>query len=156
MPELSIRFTSDEKVEDSPISVSLFRPDKGTLTKPPRPLRRRWTTFNSATYAGTWKSFHLADRPRITSAPSGIEVGLEDWGRALARASSSARMLPRSGSNLWTRRTKASCLTIDATDPRVLRLRGNCWPTTVGHSSRAASACGGALQQATTGRTQSF
>ena len=33
--ELSIRFTSDEKVEDSPIGVSLFCPEMG-LSTPPR------------------------------------------------------------------------------------------------------------------------
>ena len=34
MLELSVRFTSDEKDEASPISVSLFRPDTGTATNP--------------------------------------------------------------------------------------------------------------------------
>lgn len=34
MLELSLRFESNEKQEDAPITVSLFRLDTGNLTKP--------------------------------------------------------------------------------------------------------------------------
>jgi hypothetical protein len=35
--ELSLRYSSDEKSENSPIAVSLFRPDTGAST-PPAPF----------------------------------------------------------------------------------------------------------------------
>jgi hypothetical protein len=81
--ELSIRFTvADEKAEDSPISVSLFRLDKGALTDPAPftpPLddailkEIRWYL---EVFSGwpTWPDYVRAE---------GIEAALEDWGRAL-------------------------------------------------------------------------
>ena len=80
MLELSVRFTADD--EESPLTVSLFRPDSGVSTAPalfspplddPELANLRWylETFS------TWPigpDYERAER---------IEAGLEDWGRAL-------------------------------------------------------------------------
>ncbi len=82
MLELSLRFESNEKQEDSPITVSLFRPDTGTSTQ-------------STEYQPPLDDAVLADLrwylevfsiwptgPDYQRAES-IEAKLEDWGRSL-------------------------------------------------------------------------
>lgn len=121
MPELSVRFTSDETQPDSPIQVSIFRLDAGVLTNPAPftpPLddavlkEIRWYLED---YSG-WPT--EVDRLRAER----IEQNLEAWGNALR----TAVFQGEDGARLWQQfvddTSPDKLLTIDATDPRVLRL----------------------------------
>ena len=121
MIELSIHFTSDEKDETSPISVRFFRADTGN-----------WTTdvpFESPLddaalddlewyleVFSTWPT-----RPDYKRAER-IEAQMEDWGRALL-----ASVTPdRESAQMWwdfvRDEADSKLITIDAIEPRVLRL----------------------------------
>ncbi|HUX76420.1 MAG TPA: hypothetical protein VMY40_07265, partial [Anaerolineae bacterium] len=119
--ELSVRFTSDEKVADSPIHVSLFRPDTGTATAPvpfEPPLddaalaELRWYLEDFSMWP-TGPDYRRAGR---------VEAQLEDWGRALR----DSVVAGTDAARLWQQFVDADAagklLTVDATDPRVLRL----------------------------------
>ncbi len=118
--ELSIRFTADETTEDSPINVSLFRPDSGTLTDP--------ATFTPPLDDAVLGDLHWY-LEHFSTWPSGpdyehagrIEAKMEPWGRALLQS-----VLTGEASRLWQQFVDADgdgkLVTIDATDPRVLRL----------------------------------
>ncbi|MCL4251296.1 MAG: tetratricopeptide repeat protein [Anaerolineae bacterium] len=121
MPELSVRFTSDEKQPDSPIQVSIFRPDAGVSTNPvpfTPPLddavlkEIRWYLED---YSG-WPT--EVDRLRADR----IEQKLEEWGNDLRTAA----IQGEDGARLWQQFVDDpdpdKLLTIDATDPRALRL----------------------------------
>ena len=127
MIELSIHFTSEEKDETSPISVRLFRADTGTWTTPvgfepplddPELADLRWYL---EVFSGwpTGPDYERAER---------VEARLEDWGRALLKS-----VTPdRESAQVWRQFVDAAppagdagdgkLLTIDAIDPRVLRL----------------------------------
>ncbi|MEE8389617.1 MAG: CHAT domain-containing protein, partial [Anaerolineae bacterium] len=124
MIELSIHFTSDEKDETSPINVRLFRPDTGTWTSDvlftppladPELADLRWYLELFAQWP-TGPDYERARR---------IEADLEDWGRALLES-----VTPdRESAQVWRDFVRdedetgdGKLLTIDAIDPRVLRL----------------------------------
>ncbi|MBI5650344.1 MAG: CHAT domain-containing protein [Chloroflexi bacterium] len=126
--ELSLRFTSDN--DTAPIFVSMFRPDTGTMTNPvpftppldaTQLIDLRWYLEEFS----VWHSEHEAQRA------ARIAHDLESWGRALRdsvlKSNDAARLWQQflDGSVRATHvgATHASpLLTIDATDPRVLRL----------------------------------
>ena len=121
MIELSIHFTSDEKDETSPISVRLFRPDTGNWTDPvpfTPPLADaaladlRWYL---EVFAGwpTGPDYVRAER---------IEARLEDWGRALLESVTPDRESAQVWRDFVRDESDGKLLTIDAVDPRVLRL----------------------------------
>jgi len=121
MLELSMRFTSDEKDQTSPIQVSFFRPDQGTSTSPQPfvpPLNDetlaeiRWYLEIFSIWP-TGPDFERAER---------IYNQFETWGRRLRDS-----VLPdQHAARLWQQfvdaPSKDKSITIDATDPRVLRL----------------------------------
>lgn len=120
MIELSIRFNADEKQPDGRITVSLFRPGGGVGTDPQAfapPLDDKiladihWYLEVFSTWP-TGPDYERAEE---------IESKLEAWGRAL-RDSIRTSM---DAADVWREFLNAEgdkLLTIDATDPRVLRL----------------------------------
>ncbi len=130
MPELSIHFTSpkkdekDVKEEASPIHVRLFRPETGNWTEPTPfepPLDDevladlRWYLETFSEWP-TGPDYERAER---------IEAQMEEWGRALLES-----VTPdRESAQVWRQFADApfaenggKLVTIDAIDPRVLRL----------------------------------
>ncbi len=119
--ELSIRFTSDEKDENSPISVSLFRPDSGVSThlvsfEPPLDDAELADLGWYLEVFWVWPS-----GPDYVRA-EGIEARLEDWGRALLESVTPGRESAQLWRQFADQETDGKLLTVDATDPRVLRL----------------------------------
>ncbi len=121
MIELSLRFTSDEKIDVSPIQVSLLRLGTGVQTSPasftpplddPELKDIRWYLEVFSTWP-TATDYQRAER---------IEAKLEDWGRALL----DSVIADREAGKLWQQFVDAAdpdkLVTLDATDPRVLRL----------------------------------
>jgi len=126
MSELSLRFTSNEKDEQSPITVSVFWQQTGVSTNPVTfapPLgdkelaELRWYLEEFSTWP-TGPDYDRAER---------IEKELENWGRGLFRSVFSEMEAAR----IWQqflmtpddgKPENAKLLTIDAIDPRVLRL----------------------------------
>jgi len=121
MLELSVLFTSTETDPESPIRVSLFRPDSGARTDPVdftppigddelADLRWYLEVFS------TWPTGPDYDRARR------IETRFEEWGRVLLNSVIEQTAAAR----LWQQFSDAidqnKLVTIDATDPRVLRL----------------------------------
>jgi tetratricopeptide (TPR) repeat protein len=166
MSELSIRFTSEN--DAAPIFVSLTRVGTGTYTNPVEftpPLDDaaladlRWYLE----IFSTWPSgpdYERAER---------IENALEDWGRALlesvTRERDAARLWQqflddanvraKHSSTFWETSKNASPLpapiiTIDATDPRVLRLPWELLADDGGHIFARGVSIRRRLQQATT------
>ncbi|MGH7595143.1 MAG: hypothetical protein ACREOI_02275 [bacterium] len=120
MLEISIRFESKEKEEDSPITVSLFRPDTGTSiqqTKYQPPLDDavladlRW-------YLETFSLWPTG--PDYLRAES-IEAKLEDWGRSLLESVTQSREAAQLWQQFLDAEGESKLVTIDAIDPRVLR-----------------------------------
>ena len=157
MLELSVRFTSDEKVEDSPISLSLFRPDGGVSTNPapfeppldePELADLRW-------YLEVFSSWPTG--PDYVRAES-IEAKLEDRGRALLESITADREAAR----LWQQFVDADAedegklLTIDATDPRVLRLPWELLADDGGHIFSQGIGVRRRMQKTTTARVRRF
>lgn len=121
MLELSLRFESNEKQEDSPITVSLFRPDTGTYTsfaefQPPLDdavlVDLRW-------YLETFSIWPTG--PDYVRAES-IESKLENWGRSLLESATREREAVQLWHQFLDTEGDSKLVTIDATDPRVLRL----------------------------------
>jgi len=123
MTELSIHFTSDEKDETSPINVALFRADTGNWTAPvpfepplddPELAELRW-------YLELYPTWPMKEDSERAAR---IQAGLEDWGRKLRDSvitnPDSARMWQQFLDADVTAGSKL--LTIDAIEPRVLRL----------------------------------
>ena len=127
MIELSFRFTTtsngDGNADDNtaaPIHVSLFRPDNGTLTDPAEFI----PPLDDAALAEIhWYLELYSDWPTVVERDRAqrVEQKLEGWGNALRK-----RVLTNeAGLRLWQQFVDApgdKLLTIDATDPRVLRL----------------------------------
>ena len=90
MLELSVRFTSDEKVEDSPISLSLFRPDGGVSTNPAPfdPPLDDAVLADLRWYLEVFSSWPTG--PDYVRAES-IEAKLEDQGRSLLESMTADR-----------------------------------------------------------------
>jgi len=153
-PELSIRFTA--KDDTAPVSVSLFRPDTGTLTNPALftpPLddktlgELRWYLEE---FSG-WPSgpdYERAER---------IENSLENWGRALR----DSVMRGEEAARLWQQFVDAPAggklVTIDAIDSRVLRLPWELLADDGGHVFARGIGVRRRLQKATVvGETKPF
>ncbi|NUM78189.1 hypothetical protein HUU40_27820, partial [candidate division KSB1 bacterium] len=121
MLELSLRFESDEKDQDSPIDVSLFRPDTGSATTPAefQPPLDDAVLADLRWYLETFSIWPTG--PDYLRAAN-IEASLEEWGRSLLE---SVIHEPKAA-QLWQQFLDAAgegkLVTIDATDPRVLRL----------------------------------
>ena len=119
--ELSLRFTSEETTEDSPINLLLFRSDTGTMT-PPSPF-----TPPLAEPQLTDLRWYLEVFPAWPTGPdyqrsTEIEAQLENWGRILLKSVISAGDAARLWQQFVDAEAETKLLTIDATDPRVLRL----------------------------------
>ncbi len=119
--ELSIHFTSDEKDETSPINVRLFRPDSGNWTSAvpftpplddPELADLRWY-LEVFTGWPTGPDYERAER---------IEAQMEDWGRALLESVTPDRESAQVWRQFVDAEGESKLLTIDAIDPRVLRL----------------------------------
>ncbi|MBM3130234.1 MAG: CHAT domain-containing protein [Chloroflexi bacterium] len=158
MSELSIRFTSEN--DTAPIFVSLFRPDTGVSTNP-------------VSFAPPLTDKQLADLrwylEEFSFWPSGpdyeraerIENDFENWGRALRQSVIKGEDAIR----LWQQflddpvgATGRSPLqvTIDATDPRVLRLPWELLADDGGHIFARGIGVRRRLQEHTRGETKSF
>ncbi len=154
MIELSIRFTSDEKDETSLISVSLFRPDTGVSTDlapfdPPLDddvlAELRWYLEIFA----VWPTGPDYGRAEL------IKPQLEGWGRALLESVIAGPKAAR----LWQQFADAGedkLLTIDATDPRVLRLPWELLADEGGHIFAQGIGVRRRLQQATAAPVKPF
>ncbi len=155
MTELSIRFTSDEKDETSPINVSLFRPDTGVSTDPAPftpPLDDdvladlRWYLEIFAGWP-TGPDYARAERTKSQ---------LEGWGRALR----DSVIAETEAARLWQQFVDApgegKLLTIDATDPRVLRLPWELLADEGGHIFAQGIGVRRRLQQATAAPVKPF
>ncbi len=121
MLELSIRFESNEKKEDSPITVSLFRPDTGNLTKP----AEFQPPLDDAVLADLrWylETFSIWPTGPDYQRANGIEAKLEDWGRSLLESATREREAAQLWQQFLDAEGDGKLVTIDATDPRVLRL----------------------------------
>lgn len=153
MIELSIQFTTtDETQEDSPIRVSLFRPDSGVRTEPAAfspPLNDKilgdihWYLETFSTWP-TGPDYERAEE---------IESQLEAWGRAL-RDSIRTNL---AAADIWRQFMDADddrLLTIDATDPRVLRLPWELLADEGGHLFSQGIGVRRRLQKTTTRRQQ--
>ncbi|MFZ1398863.1 MAG: hypothetical protein WAS33_18305, partial [Candidatus Promineifilaceae bacterium] len=121
MIELSIRFTTtDENNENGPIQVAFFRPDTGVSTAPQEfepPLDDK-TLADIHWYLETFSTWPTG--PDYKRAEE-IEHNLEAWGRALR----DSVLTNADAARLWQQFVDADgdrLLTLDATDPRVLRL----------------------------------
>lgn len=119
--ELSIRFTSDERKPDSPIGVSLHRVDTGAMVGPvvfEPPLRDevldelRW-------YLETFHKWPVG--PDYYRAED-VEAELEVWGRLLRDSVIAETDAARLWQQFVDAEAESKLLTVDATDPRVLRL----------------------------------
>jgi len=155
MTELSICFTSDEKKEDSPINVSLFNMKTGTRADP-APFEPslgdaelsdlRWYLELFSTWP-TGPDYERAER---------IEVQLENWGRALLESVTS----DRESAQLWRQFADAPAdtklLTIDATDPRTLRLPWELLADEGGHIFAQGIGVRRRLQKTTTAAVKPF
>ena len=117
--ELSIRFTAAD--EAAPIFVSLFRPDAGVSTNPAAftpPLddailkEIRWYLEVFSTWPAE-EDYARAER---------IEASLEDWGRALRDSLIAEPKAARLWQQFVDDPAEGKQATLDATDPRVLRL----------------------------------
>ncbi|MBK8900759.1 MAG: tetratricopeptide repeat protein [Anaerolineaceae bacterium] len=122
MIELSIRFTTtDENDENGPIKVAFFRPDTGVSTAPQEfepPLDDK-ILGDIHWYLETFSTWPTG--PDYVRAGE-IESQLEEWGRALR----DSILTDTEAARLWQQFVDARgddrLLTLDATDPRVLRL----------------------------------
>ncbi|MCA9946529.1 MAG: CHAT domain-containing protein, partial [Anaerolineales bacterium] len=153
MIELSLQFTTpDEKQEDGPIQVSLFRPDSGVRTEPAAfspPLDDKilgdihWYLETFSTWP-TGPDYERAEH---------IESQLEEWGRTMLDS-----VLPgKDAARLWQQFVDAGnerLLTIDATDPRVLRLPWELLADESGHLFSQGIGLRRRLQKTTTPQQQ--
>jgi hypothetical protein len=121
MLELSLRFESNEKPEDAPITVSLFRPDTGNLTKPAefQPPLDDAVLADLRWYLETFSVWPTG--PDYLRAED-IEAKLEDWGRSLLESATSEREAAQLWQQFLDSDGESKLVTIVATDPRVLRL----------------------------------
>lgn len=119
--ELSLRFQSDEKDPDSPIGVSLFRPDTGNSTQ----LAEFEPPLDDAVLADLrWylETFSIWPTGPDYVRAENIEAKLEDWGRSLLESATSEREAAQLWQQFLDAEGDGKLVTIDATDPRVLRL----------------------------------
>ncbi len=121
MLELSLRFESNEKQEDAPITVSLFRPDTGNLTQP----AEFQPPLDDAVLADL--SWYLEEFSKWPTGPdyiraNKIEAKLENWGRSLLESATREREAAQLWQQFLDSDGESKLVTIDATDPRVLRL----------------------------------
>lgn len=152
MPELSIRFTTRNDRDKGPIQASLVRLDQGTSTspapfKPPLDDQQleeiRW---------------YLEEFPHWPVGPDYDRAGrtaaaLEDWGRALLDSVTAKRDAARLWQQFADSTEKDRLLTIDATDPRVLRLPWELLANEQGHLFAQGISVRRRLQQATVAQT---
>lgn len=121
MLELSLRFESDEKDQDSPIGVSLFRPDTGNSTQ----LAEFEPPLDDAVLADLrWylETFSIWPTGPDYIRANNIEAQLEDWGRSLLESATREREAAQLWQQFLDSDGESKLVTIDATDPRVLRL----------------------------------
>ena len=149
MLELSVRFTSDEKKPASPIKVALFCPQTGAATDPVRftpPLddpaldTLRWYL---EVFAG-WPTGPDYERARQ------VEAAMEGWGRALLDSILPGAKAPRLWQQFLDAPDAGKLVTLDATDPRVLRLPWELLADEGGHLFARGLGVRRRLQQATT------
>lgn len=119
--ELSIRFTSDERLPDSPIFVSLRRVDTGAMTEPvafEMPLR------DEVLEELSWylEKFSLWPVGPDYGRAEEIRAELEGHGRALLEGVTAERGSVRLWQQFVDAPGEGKLLTVDATDARVLRL----------------------------------
>jgi tetratricopeptide (TPR) repeat protein len=119
--ELSLRFTSDEKDASSSISIVLFRPDNGTMT-PPAPFAPPLDDPQLADLRWYLEVFSTWPTGPDYERAEAIEAKLEDWGRDLLRSVISTVETAGLWQQFVDAKAAVKLLTIDATDPRVLRL----------------------------------
>ncbi len=123
--ELSVRFTAEEG--DPVIRVNLFRPDNGTSTQP-QPWTPPLTDADLADLRWYLEVFSLWPTGPDYVRAEGIKSKLEGWGRALR----DSVLTSPEANRLWQQFLDAPApaqngeggklLTLDATDPSVLRL----------------------------------
>ncbi len=121
MLELSLQFTSDEKVENSPISVRLFRPDSGVYTTP-HPFTPPMDDPELKEIRWYLEGFSLWPTGPDYDRAAAIEEKLEAWGKALHTAVIADMDTARLWQQFLDSPESEKVITIDATDPRVLRL----------------------------------
>lgn len=134
MIELSIHFASDEKDEASPIEVRLFRPDTGVWTTPApfEPPLEQKDLDDLEWYLEVFSGWPTG--PDYERAEK-IESRFEGWGRALLESVTDGR----EAAQLWQQFCDAAAdaegklVTIDAVDPRVLRLPWELLADEAGH-----------------------
>lgn len=156
MTELSIRFTvEDNEDSDAPIHVSLFRPDTGTSTDPAPfepPLDDaglvdlRWYLEVFPSWP-TGPDYERAER---------IAAELDDWGRELRDSVIREPEAARLWQQFVDSEDEDKLLTIDATDPRVVRLPWELLADIGGHLFSQGVAVRRRLQQEVTQTIKPF
>ncbi|MCZ7674072.1 MAG: hypothetical protein M5U34_46575 [Chloroflexi bacterium] len=145
MIELSLQFTSDEKEADSPLFVSLFRPDSG-VREGPLPYSLPLDDDVLADIHWYLETFSVWPTGPDYLRAEEIRSQLEGWGRALRDS-----IRPNAdAADIWRQFMDAEgekLLTIDATDPASCACPGNCWPTKAAISSAPVSVCAAACKK---------
>ena len=152
-PELSIRFTA--KDETAPISVLLFRPDTGVAT-PPAPFKPPLDDKTLGELRWYLEEFSFWPSGPDYERAEGIENSLENWGRALRDSVIADREAARLWQQLLDAPAEGKLVTIDATDPRVLRLPWELLADDGGHVSARGIGVRRRLQKATLMATRAF
>ncbi len=147
MIELSLQFTSDEKEADSPLFVSLFRPDSG-VREGPLPYSLPLDDDVLADIHWYLETFSVWPTGPDYLRAEEIERQLEGWGRALR----DSIRLNADAADIWRQFMDAEgekLLTIDATDPRLLRLPWELLADESGHLFSAGISVRRRLQKTT-------
>lgn len=153
--ELSLRFASNENDLNAPITVSLFRPDTG-VSAPPAPwvpplddaalAELRW-------YLEVYSEWPTG--PDFVRAEE-IENALEGWGRALLASLAEHGEAARLWQQFVDVPDAGKLVTLDATDPRVLRQPWELLADTGGHVFSQGIGVRRRLQQSTSTPQRQF
>lgn len=148
MIELSIRFTAAS--DDSPLRAAFFRPDTGASTEP-APFTPPLDDTELKEIRWYLETFSVWPTGPDYARAARIESQLEEWGRALR----DAVRTDLNAADVWREFLKADGdkqITIDATDPRVLRLPWELLADEAGHLFAQGVSIRRRLQKTTTSK----
>jgi tetratricopeptide (TPR) repeat protein len=153
MLELSVRFTA--KNESAPISATLSCPELGTATAPRRfkPPLQDTVQADLRWYLEVFSGWPTG--PDYERA-EGLEARLEEWGRALRDSIFSTPKAARLWQQFIDTKSDSKLVTIDATDPRVLRLPWELLADAGGHIFARGIGVRRRLEQEVTGAVKPF
>jgi len=155
MLQLSIRFESNEKQEDAPITVSLFRPDEGvsTASAPFTPPLDDRVLTDLRWYIEVYSSWPTG--PDYVRAEE-IQTNVENWGYSLLQSITQEREAVQIWQQFFDADDSGKLITIDATDPRVLRLPWELLADEGGHLFARGISVRRRLRKTLVSKTKSF